>query len=315
MTEVEMQVGAAFERLAAPLVEQVAELNARLAALDPVDGPRVSALEGVAAGCAKGATATPARYVAPDYPDPAKPFDVNLDENGDWDIYLPDGCVMVGPNAAVYDGERDGDDVAPLTPHATVYGHVYRGGSDSENGSGGSGSENDSGGGGWKYSIDGNETKDDAKYNFPIVGFDGEYNELTVQFVSGVVCFSDGEGGLPGVFEPVYDDDGKTVTGFKNCYYQVGGFTHDLGDQDLDPNSTGFVVLAVGVSGSATSASPSAYISVYSSLSLLNLAQRDLSTVKVPLYKVEDSKIEVDMRRTPMTGVFEFFPSSPSGES
>ena len=105
-----------------------------------------------------------------------------------------------------------------------------------------------------------------------------------------------------GPFSPIYEEDGEgepteTVTGFQNCFWQLGGVTQQLEDQTSIPGTDGFIVLKAGATPS-TSGTASLYC--YSSLAALQAAQHDLEYFIVPLYRVASSKITLDMRRMPV---------------
>ena len=110
-----------------------------------------------------------------------------------------------------------------------------------------------------------------------------------------------------GVFAPVYSSSTGLVAGFKNCYYQIGGFSFSLPNQSL-PIENGFVCLQI----SSTSASPSAQLVGKATLAALQSDQANLSNVVIPFYKVSGSQIEVDLRRMPTTGILEFFQQQSS---
>lgn len=105
-----------------------------------------------------------------------------------------------------------------------------------------------------------------------------------------------------GPFSPVYEEDEETdeptdvVAGFQNCYWQNGGVTMHMEDQEI-PGTDGFVALKAGAtpytSGTAT-------LECYESFAALQAAQQDVAYFIVPLYRVADSKITLDMRRMPV---------------
>lgn len=113
-----------------------------------------------------------------------------------------------------------------------------------------------------------------------------------------------------GPFSPVYEEDEETgeptdvVTGFQNCYWQNGGVTMQMEDQDI-PGTEGFVALKVG----ATSyTSGNATLECYESLASLRAAQQEVGHFIVPLYRVAGSRITLDMRRMPIVYTDEVLP-------
>lgn len=109
---------------------------------------------------------------------------------------------------------------------------------------------------------------------------------------------------LTGVFEPVFDDEGEDktlVTGFTNCYYQVGGLTCSLADQTLDADTTGVVALKID----AFQAGNVATLETYASVAALQAAQQNERYAIAPLYKMYLSHIECDMRRMPTFAMWE----------
>lgn len=116
-----------------------------------------------------------------------------------------------------------------------------------------------------------------------------------------------GKGGDPvavsadGPFSPVYEEDGETgeptdtVVGFTNCYWQNCGKTVLMSDQTI-PGANGFIALRAGATP-ATDGTATLYC--YASFAALQSAQDDVAYFTIPLYRVADSKITLDMRRMP----------------
>ena len=106
----------------------------------------------------------------------------------------------------------------------------------------------------------------------------------------------------PGPFTPVYeepeeDEEEPTyiVTGFTNCYWQNCGKTILMSDQTI-PGANGFIALRAGATPSTAG---QATLQCYADLAALQAAQDDVAYFTIPLYRVADSKITLDMRRMP----------------
>lgn len=95
--------------------------------------------------------------------------------------------------------------------------------------------------------------------------------------------------------------NGSTMK-LKNCYYRVGGRTYAMSDAEISVGSSGVVALVVSVNASE----PSANVTVYNSLSSLQDAERNIDSYIVPLFLVNDSKIECDLRIGPDCAMGEF---------
>jgi hypothetical protein len=121
------------------------------------------------------------------------------------------------------------------------------------------------------------------------------------------VIRSDGGGGVGGsawpcVFEPRFTDG--AITGFDNRYFQVGGFTRTCDDHV--PSGIGTTIVALSIS--TTSSSQSGSIVEYASIAALQAAQASLGTTIVPLFQLVDGIVDLDFRRMPTSGMFEYFP-------
>ena len=114
---------------------------------------------------------------------------------------------------------------------------------------------------------------------------------------------SGGGGGnvFPGAFEPEVDSEGAVKT-WKNCYYQIGGFTRYVNDIS-NSFRDGFVCARINSPGFTVSFE----LVNYENLESLEKAQKDLSNFLIPLFILKNSKIEVDLRRMPNTGIPEPF--------
>lgn len=110
-----------------------------------------------------------------------------------------------------------------------------------------------------------------------------------------------------GPFSPLYEEDEVTgeptdvVTGFQNCYWQNGGVTVLMSDQDI-PGTAGYIALKAGATPSTTG---TATLECYATLAAMQTAQRDRGYFIVPLYRVASAKITLDMRRMPVVYTYE----------
>lgn len=120
--------------------------------------------------------------------------------------------------------------------------------------------------------------------------------EIPTQFfpIGSVPAVSD----VDGPFSPLYDTSGsdpEVVTGLTNCYWQSGGVTQHMADQQR-PGTDGFIALKAGATPTT---SGTAALCCYANLAALQAAQRDVAYFIVPLYVVASSKIVLDLRNIP----------------
>ena len=104
--------------------------------------------------------------------------------------------------------------------------------------------------------------------------------------------------------EEAPDEPPKKV--MTNCYYDVGGKTYDMGDQNLphgSHNNTVYVALRVVARGPSVSAS----IASYEDFEKLKEAQEDQGYYTHPLYAIDKNrKVIVDFRVGPGASMGEF---------
>lgn len=130
----------------------------------------------------------------------------------------------------------------------------------------------------------------------------------SVQLVSSVITI--GGGGRCqaaadiGCYSLVYDEHGS-VSGFKNCYFMVGGLLYG------GPNSTpGSGINALKIPCSGYDAASNATMEAYSSLEALQAAQSDYSYYIIPLWNLVQSG-----SRLVAVADFRSCPSASMGES
>lgn len=147
-----------------------------------------------------------------------------------------------------------------------------------------------------------------------VAGTNGESATVEIKQSAVGAIIIGGEGGnggssivaADGPFSPIYDDEGEdpeVVVGFANCYYQVGGFTRLMSDVSGLPVATGFIALRIN----ANSATPGAVLVGFATFAALVEAQANTNYLHVPLYRMANSKISLDMRRMPFMQLAEVF--------
>ena len=151
-------------------------------------------------------------------------------------------------------------------------------------------------------------------YTFTVCSVGGTEKGISVeQYASGTFALT--YGGKP--FDPIVvinnaqpnaqarDASGSTpassVTGFSNCYWMSGGVLQHMEDQPI-PGNNGFIALRAGAT---TSTNGTAALVIKESLAALQMEMQNPAYFVMPLYKIENGVLTVDLRSTPYAQVVE----------
>ena len=240
---------------------------------------------------------------------PRRPFDIWYDPvQEEWKIYLPEGCVKVEGEDAEYEGETDNDDVATITPAATLYAHVKRlsGGSSSYSFSVDS------------SSTDSSSTDSDAICDFKVASFDSYCSEIVAQHVVGTVVIGGGSASAPGCWDIQVDDEssgsGSGPTGSWVNQYLMLGSEILATDVDDDPATHAGKFVAVQITDGASGAIS---IQEYATAADMAAATNDPTKFTIPLGKLnaKGTAYAIDMRIIPHASAWDAYtaPAQQSG--